>query len=269
MLGAILGDIAGSWWEFESIKRKDFDLLSEFDEFTDDSVMTLAIANSFLECKSDYSDLGDVAIKNMREFGRKYPNAGYAGMFFDWLFNQEDPKPYNSYGNGAAMRVSSCGIVAKSIEEAKLLSRKVTEVTHNHPEGLKGAESVAVAIFLAKSGMSQLEIKEYINKNYYPMNFTLDEIRDSYRFDVSCQGSVPQAIMAFLEAKDFEDALRNAVSLGGDSDTQSAIAGSIAEYHFGIPEDLRNQAYKYLPDDLLRILHAFESKYGRKMSDVS
>ena len=264
MLGAIIGDIAGSIWEFKPSKTKNFELLTDLDTFTDDSVMTFAIAKSLLECKSDYSDLSEVTVKNMQSLGKKYSDAGYGGMFLGWIFSS-DPKPYNSYGNGAAMRVSSCGIVAKSIEEAKLLSRKVTEVTHNHPEGLKGAEAVAVAIFLARSGMSQLEIKEYINKNYYSMNFTLDEIRDAYRFDVTCQGSVPQAIMAFIEAKDFEDSLRNAVSLGGDSDTQAAIAGSIAEYHFGIPEDLRNQAYKYLPDDLLRIVHAFESIYGRKM----
>ncbi len=265
MLGAILGDIVGSCWEFLSIKNKDFELLSINNHFTDDSLMTLAIAKSLLECKSDYSDLGVVAIKNMQGLGRKYKNVGYGGMFFNWLFNLKEPKPYNSFGNGSAMRVSPCGIVARSIEEAKLLSRKVTEVTHNHPEGIKGAESVAVAIFLAKTGMSQPEIKEYINKNYYPMNFTLDEIREAYTFDATCQGSVPQAIMAFVEAKDFEDTLRNAVSLGGDTDTQAAIAGSIAEYHFGIPKELRNQAIKYLPDELLRILNAFESKYGFKI----
>ncbi len=264
MLGAIFGDIVGSKWEHFSNKSKNFDLLSEFNYITDDSVMTLAIAKSLLECNFDYSDLEVVAIKNMQELGRKYHNAGYGGRFYNWIFS-DNPKPYNSFGNGSAMRVSPCGIVAQSIEEAKLLSRKVTEVTHNHPEGLKGAEAVAVAIFFAKSGMNQLEIKEYINKNYYPMNFTLDEIRDSYRFDVTCQGSVPQAIMAFIEAKDFEDTLRNAVSLGGDSDTQAAIAGSIAEYHFGIPEELRNKAIKYLPAELLQILNDFEKKYEKKM----
>ena len=263
MLGAIIGDISGSIWEFKPSKTKNFELLTDIDTFTDDSVMTFAIAKSLLECKSDYSDLSEITVKNMQSLGQKYSDAGYAGMFFNWIFSSE-PKPYNSFGNGAAMRVSPCGIVSKSIEEAKLLSRKVTEVTHNHPEGLKGAEATAVAIFLAKIGKTQHEINEYINDNYYPMNFTLDEIRDSYCFDVTCQGSVPQAIKAFVEAKDYEDCIRNAISLGGDADTQAAIAGSIAEYCFGIPEQLRNQAKKYLTDDLLQILNAFESKYGRK-----
>ena len=266
MLGAIIGDISGSIWEFKPSKTKNFELLTDLDTFTDDSVMTFAIAKSLLECKSDYSDLSEVTIKNMQSLGKKYSDAGYGGMFLGWIFSS-DPKPYNSYGNGAAMRVSPCGIVAKSIEEAKLLSRKVTEVTHNHPEGLKGAEAVAVAIFLAKSGMSQLEIKQYINDNYYPMNFTLDEIREDYCFDVTCQGSVPQAIKCFVEGKDYEDCLRNAVSLGGDSDTQAAIAGSIAEYHFGIPEALRNKGLKYLTPDLLQILNDFENKYGYKINN--
>ena len=163
------------------------------------------------------------------------------------------------------MRVSPCGIVGKSIEEVKDLSRKVTEVTHNHPEGIKGAEATAVAIFLAKNGKSQIEIKDYINKNYYPMNFTIDSIRDEYRFNEICQDTVSQAIMSFVEAKDFEDCLRNAVSLGGDADTLAAIAGSIAEYYFGIPEEMRNQTIKYLPQELLKILNDFENKYGLKM----
>lgn len=264
MLGAILGDIVGSRWEFNSIKTKDFPFLSEHNFITDDSMMTLAIAKSFLECESDYSNLSELVVKNMQYIGRKYPNGGYGGRFNVWLY-EDNPQPYNSFGNGSAMRVSPCGIVGKSIEEVKDLSKKVTEVTHNHPEGIKGAEATAVAIFLARNGKSQLEIKDYINEKYYPMNFTIDGIRDEYRFNEICQDTVPQAIMSFVEAKDFEDCIRNAVSLGGDADTLAAIAGSIAEYHFGIPEDLRNKAYKYLPDDLLRILNAFESKYGFKI----
>ncbi len=264
MLGAILGDIVGSRWEFCSQKRKDFTFLSHNNHVTDDSLMTLAIAKSFLECEKDYSDLSQLVVKNMQYIGREYPGGGYGLKFKIWL-SEEEPKPYYSFGNGSAMRVSPCGIVAKSIDEAKIFSQKVTEVTHNHPEGLKGAEATAVAIFLAKIGKSQLEIKDYINENYYLMNFTIDGIRDKYRFNEICQDTVPQAIMSFVEAKDFEDTLRNAVSLGGDADTLAAIAGSIAEYHFGIPEDLRNQAIKYLPAELLKILNDFESKYGYKV----
>ena len=260
MLGAILGDIVGSRWEFNSIKTKDFPFLSEQNFITDDSMMTLAIAKSFLECESDYSILSELVVKNMQYIGRKYPDGGYGGRFGVWLY-EDNPKPYNSFGNGSAMRVSPCGIVGKSIEEVKDLSKKVTEVTHNHPEGIKGAEATAVAIFLARNGKSQLEIKEYINENYYPLNFTIDGIREKYRFNEICQDTVPQAIMSFVEAKDFEDCLRNAVSLGGDADTLGAIAGSIAEYHFGISEDLRNQAIKYLPAELLQILNDFENKY--------
>lgn len=263
MLGAILGDITGSRWEFNSIKTKDFPFLSEHNFITDDSMMTLAIAKSFLECRPDYSNLSELVVKNMQYIGRKYPNGGYGGRFNVWLF-EDNPQPYNSFGNGSAMRVSPCGIVGKSIEEVKDLSKRVTEVTHNHPEGIKGAEATAVAIFLAKIGKSQLEIKDYINDNYYPMNFTIDGIRDKYRFNEICQDTVPQAIMSFIESKDFEDCLRIAVSLGGDADTLAAIAGSIAEYHFGIPEEMRNQAIKYLPQELLQILKAFETKYGRE-----
>ena len=186
--------------------------------------------------------------------GENIQSGGYGLKFKIWL-SEEEPKPYYSFGNGSAMRVSPCGIVANTIDEAKKLSLKVTEVTHNHPEGLKGAEATAVAIFLAKTGKSQLEIKDYINENYYPMNFSIDGIRAKYSFNEICQDTVPQAIMSFVEAKDFEDCLRTAVSLGGDADTLAAIAGSIAEYHFGIPEDLRNQALKYLPKELLQILN--------------
>ena len=264
MLGAILGDIVGSRWEFNSIKTKDFPFLSEKNFITDDSMMTLAIAKSFLECESDYSNLSELVVKNMQYIGRKYPNGGYGGRFNVWLY-EDNPQPYNSFGNGSAMRVSPCGIVGKSIEEVKVLSKKVTEVTHNHPEGIKGAEATAVAIFLAKNGKSQLEIKNYINENYYPLNFTIDGIRDAYRFNEICQDTVPQAIMSFVEAKDFEDCIRISVSLGGDADTLAAIAGSIAEYHFGIPEELRNQAIKYLPQELLQILNDFENKYGFKI----
>lgn len=173
-----------------------------------------------------------------------------------------NPKLYNSFGNGAAMRVSPVGFVAKSLDQAISLSKKVTEVTHNHPEGIKGAEATAVAIYLARNGYNINDIKNYIDKHYYKMNFTLDEIRDTYKFNETCQDTIPQAIMAFLESTSFEDAIRNAISIGGDSDTLAAITGGIAEACYGIPKEIRNKALTYLDKRLLNILLDFENKYG-------
>ena len=180
----------------------------------------------------------------------------------------ENPGPYNSYGNGAAMRVSACGWAASSLPEALQLAETVTAVTHNHPEGIRGAKAVAGAIWLARDGKSREEIREYICENFYPIDFTLDEIRDAYKFDVTCQGSVPQAFEAFFVAADFEDTIRNAVSIGGDSDTIAAIAGSVAEACFGVPDILRDRAESYLTDDLMRVLKDFEEKYPAKTADA-
>ena len=234
MLGAIIGDIAGSRFEWNNIKSKEFDLLTYRCEPTDDSIMTLAVAKALLESKDDYRVLTDKTIKWMQTLGRKYPHAGYGGNFHKWLLS-DSPKPYNSYGNGAAMRVSPCAYVASSMDEAKLLARIVTEVTHNHAEGIKGAEAVTVAIYMALHGSNLLEIQDYINANYYHITFKLDDIRPTYTFDVSCQGSVPQALEAFFESTDYEDTIRNAISIGGDSDTIAAIAGSVAEAYYGSP----------------------------------
>ena len=264
MLGAIIGDIVGSIYEWNNHRSKEFTLLTYKNFFTDDSVMSLAVAKALLESKQDYSDLSNNVVKYMQEVGRNYPNCGYGGGFYNWMFSN-NPKPYNSYGNGAAMRVSACGLVANSIEEAILLSKKVTEVTHNHPEGIKGAEATAVAIYLAKSGSNILEIRDYINKHYYPMNFKLDDIRDSYKFNETCQDTVPQAIEAFLESKNFEDAIRNAISIGGDSDTLAAITGGIAEAYYGIPTEIRKHALTYLDERLLAILVEFENIYPSLM----
>lgn len=264
MLGAIIGDIVGSRFEWNNNKSKEFELLNHNCFFTDDSVMSLAVANSLLKCKKDYSDLSEVAEKELHEIGKNYPNCGYGGRFYEWMFSDEY-KPYGSYGNGSAMRVSACGFVANSIDEAKLLARKVTEITHNHPEGIKGAEAIAVAIYLARTGSNILEIRDYINDNYYQMNFKLDDIRTNYTFDVTCQGSVPQAIEAFLESKSFEDAIRNAISIGGDSDTIAAVAGGIAEAYYGIPTDIRKHALTFLDERLLKILLEFESIYETPM----
>lgn len=268
MLGAIIGDIVGSRFEWNNNRSKQFDFLTYKCSVTDDSIMSLAIAKALLESKSDYSDLPENAVKYMHGIGRHYPNCGYGARFRDWI-HSDDPKPYGSYGNGAAMRVGACGFVANSLEEAKQLSKAVTEVTHNHPEGLKGAEATAVAIFLARSGKNLLEIRDYITKNYYQLNFTLDGIRDSYEFNESCQDTVPQALEAFFESKNFEDAIRNAISIGGDSDTLAAITGGIAEAYYGIPTEIRKHALTFLDERLLKILVEFENKYPSKMEKVN
>lgn len=260
MIGAIIGDIVGSRFEWNNIKSKDFEFLTYKCFPTDDSVMTLALAQAILVSKPDHSDLSKNAIECMQSVGRNYPDCGYGGGFHKWMFS-DDPKPYYSYGNGAAMRVSAAGFAANSIEEAKELSRKITEVTHNHPEGIKGAEATAVAIYMAKTGSSLLEIRDYIDKNYYPMNFTLDGIRATYKFNETCQDTVPQALMAFFESTDFEDAIRNAISIGGDSDTLAAICGGVAEAYYGVPAEIRKHALTFLDTQLLQILTAFENKF--------
>lgn len=258
MIGAIIGDIVGSRFEFNNHRDKDFELFTDECSVTDDSIMTIFVAKALLECNGDYSDLSNKTIKSMQGIGRLYPNCGYGGYFNNWIFS-ENPKPYNSYGNGAAMRISPVGFVTKNIAKAKELSRNVTEISHSHPEGIKGAESVAVAIVLARQGKSIEEIKEHINKHYYKIDFILDEIRDTYTFNATCQGSVPQAFEAFFESTDFEDAIRNAISIGGDSDTLAAITGGIAEAYYGVPMKIRKSAESYLDSQLLKILITFEN----------
>ena len=261
MLGAIIGDIAGSRFEWNNKKRKEFELLSHSKgcEPTDDSIMTFAVAQALLDCGGSFERLAEHTILRMQELGRRYPGAGYGGRFMKWI-REKDPQPYNSWGNGAAMRVSPCGFFAKTLEEAIALSKAVTEVTHNHPEGIKGAEATAVAIFLAREGRSLTEVREHIDANYYHMDFTLVEIRPGYTFDVSCQGSVPQALEAFFESTGFEDTIRNAISIGGDSDTIAAIAGGVAEAYYGIPDEIRLRALTFLDARQLAILYAFESR---------
>ena len=252
MLGAIIGDTVGSRFEWHNHRSKDFDFLTYKCEPTDDSIMTLAIAKAILKSDGDVNKLSDLAVRYMQQLGRLYPDAGYGGAFQKWI-RSNNPKPYNSFGNGAAMR--------GSMNEAKAMSKAVTKVTHNHPEGLKGAEATTVAIFMALHGKSMLEIRDYIDKNYYPMNFTLDGIRDSYQFNETCQDTVPQAMMAFFESTGFEDAIRNAISIGGDSDTLAAITGGIAEAYYGIPSEIRKHELTFLDERLLTILVEFENKY--------
>ena len=272
MLGAIIGDIVGSRFEWNNIKSKDFDFLTYKCFPTDDSIMTLALAQAILVSKPDYSDLSQKAVECMQSLGRNYPDCGYGSGFRKWVFSKK-PKPYNSFGNGAAMRVSAAGFVANSVNEAKTIAKKITEVTHNHPEGIKGAEATAVAIYMAKTGSSILEIRDYIDKNYYPMNFTLDGIRATYEFNETCQGTVPQALMSFFESTDFEDAIRNAISIGGDSDTLAAICGGVAEAYYGVPAEIRKHVLTFLDKQLLQIVVDFENKYPpvmeKKMRDFS
>lgn len=265
MLGAIIGDISGSRFEWDNIKSKDFELFTNECEPTDDSIMSIAICKAILGFNGDYESLSESAIECMRSIGRQYPNCGYGGTFYHWITGNEKPLPYNSYGNGAAMRVSACGFAAETLEQAKLFANAVTGVSHNHPEGMKGAEAIATAIYLAKAGKTIPEIRNYINENYYTLDFTLDEIREDYRFDVTCQGSTPQAIEAFIESTSFEDAIRNSISIGGDSDTIAAMAGGIAEAYYGIPNAIRKTALTFLDDNLKTILTAFETKYPPKI----
>ena len=256
MIGAIAGDMIGSIYEHHPIKRVDFPLFSSHSRFTDDTVMSLAIARALLEGR-DYG-------REMKTLGRKYPNAGYGGNFFRWLF-EDQVKPYQSWGNGAAMRVSPIGFYFNSEEEVLQEARATAQVSHNHPEGVKGAQSVALAILLARGGASKVAIRNRIQADFgYDLNRSYPEIRPVYRFDVSCQGSVPEAMIAFLDSSDYESAVRLAVSLGGDADTQACIAGGIAEaFYGGVPERIQQEVKTRLPDDLLEILEFFESRPPR------
>lgn len=255
--GAILGDIIGSPYEFDrGDKTKDFPLFSENSEFTDDTVMTLAVADALRRVAPETDDevIKAELVKSMRRLGKAYPGAGYGVRFFDWLF-VKNPKPYNSYGNGSAMRVSSAAWLFDDLPAVRRMARLSAAVTHNHPEGIKGAESTASAIFLARTGHTKAEIKAYIEKEFgYDLSRTCDEIRPSYHHVESCQKTVPEAITAFLEGESFEDVIRTAVSLGGDCDTLAAIAGSIAEGFFGIPVELQRECLNRLPEDLKNIL---------------
>lgn len=260
MTGAIIGDIVGSRFEFNNRKSKDFTLFTPQCFFTDDTVMTLAVAKTLNKYESitDYDDFRQTLIKSMHEVGIHYPDCGYGGRFYSWIMNRKT-KPYNSYGNGSAMRVSPVGWYAKSLEEAEKLAKATAEVTHSHPEGIKGAVSVAGAIYLARTGATMAEIKEYVSR-FYSIDFTLDEIRPTYGFYETCQKSVPQAFEAFFESVSFEDAIRNAISIGGDSDTIAAITGSVAEAFYGIENSLKETAVSYLDERLLKIYLDFNYK---------
>ena len=250
MLGAIAGDIIGSPYEGRPIKTIDFPLFSEYSTFTDDTVLTVAVADAVME-KTGYA-------RALKDYGRRYPNAGYGMSFYQWLHSAESA-PYMSWGNGSAMRVSPVGFAFDTPESVLDEARKSAEVTHNHPEGIKGAQATALAVFLARSGEGKPVIRKEITQRFsYDLDRKLEDIRPAYRFDVSCQGSVPEALIAFFESENFEDAVRKAVSLGGDSDTQACIAGAVAEaYYGGIDNHIAGEVRKRLPDEFLNVIDGF------------
>lgn len=264
MYGAILGDIIGSPYEFDQgYKSKQFPFFDTGARFTDDSVMTIAVADALLATfgQSD-DDIRNALVYSMRRWGKKYPDAGYGGRFRWWL-TASSPKPYNSFGNGSAMRVSSAGWLYGTLEETRHAAKLTSEVTHNHPEGIKGAEATASAIFMARTGSTKNEIRDYIISEFgYDLSRTVDEIRPAYRHDESCQKTVPEAITAFLEGDSFEDVIRTAVSLGGDCDTLTCIAGSIAEAFYGVPDDLKEECRKRVTPEMLDVIDRFE-KYRK------
>ena len=265
MYGAILGDMIGAPYEFDrGNKTKDFEMFNDRVCFTDDSVMTIAVADALMRISNDADDddVKTAVIQSMQKWGKKYPRAGYGQRFFFWL-GKKNPQPYGSWGNGSAMRVSSVGWLYNSLEETRRYARLTAEVTHNHPEGIKGAEAVASAIFMARNGASKEEIKKYIIQEFdYDLSRTCDEIRPGYHHIESCQETVPEALTAFMEGTDFEDVVRTAVSLGGDCDTLTCIAASIAEAFYGLPDNMRGECRKRLPKDMLGILDRFDERRG-------
>ncbi len=255
IIGAIAGDIIGAPYEWSRIKTTEFPLFSAESDFTDDTVLTIAVADSILDGK-DFT-------ATMRDYGRRYPNRGYGGFFRRWL-HSDSPQPYGSFGNGSAMRVSPTGFAASTLEEALELAKRSAEVTHNHPEGIKGAQATAAAIYLARTGHTKAQIRDYVTRAFgYDLGFTLDEIRPTYRFNETCQQTVPQAIVAFLESRDYESAIRLAVSLGGDSDTLACITGGIAAaYYKQMPEAIVQNTLSLLPEEFREVIRRFDEKYA-------
>ena len=258
MIGAIIGDIVGSRFEFHNHLSKDFEFLTQDCRFTDDTVMTCAVARALMDSKEDYSDLSEKTITAMQQIGQKFPNCGYGARFIHWMFS-DNPQPYNSCGNGSAMRISPIGFVARDVDEAKKLSAAVTCISHDHPEGMKGAEATAVAIVMAREGKSKDEIKT-VMEEYYDLSMTVEQYRDEWQGHGKeiCQISLPQALVCFFEGESYEDVIRNCISIGGDSDTIAAIAGGIAEAYYGVPEEYWIKAERYLPWSLLQIVLDFQ-----------
>ena len=260
ILGALAGDMIGSPYEFGNIKTTEFPLFDgDNSYFTDDSVMTLAIAEGLMAANDDIQPITYALVEAMRTLGRKYPNAGYGGRFMQWLEDPlKRPYPYRSWGNGSGMRVSPVAWAYDSLELVEYVAGESAKVTHNHIEGVRGAQAIAACVFMARKGADNDAIRGYVRERFgYPLDFTLDGIRDEYVFDVSCQGSVPQAIEAFLEGEGFEDVVRKAVSIGGDSDTIGAMTASIAQGRYGVPDSIEVEVRKRLPADLLEINDRF------------
>ncbi|MCE1201841.1 MAG: ADP-ribosylglycohydrolase family protein [Bacteroidia bacterium] len=255
ILYAIAGDVVGSAYEFNNHRSLDVDLFNPRNTFTDDTVLTVAVADAILHNK-DFAN-------TIWEYGNNYPDRGYGGRFAIWL-DQTDKQAYNSYGNGSAMRVSAAGFAASSLGEAMEIAGRSAEVTHNHPEGIKGAQATAAALFLARHGSSKNEIREHITAHFgYDLSFSIEQIRPYYRFDETCQGSVPHSIVAFLESADYQHALRLAISLGGDSDTIACIAGGIAgAFYKKMPSEIELFVKGRLPEEFLAIIGAFDEKFG-------
>lgn len=267
MFGAILGDMIGSPYEFDmGDKTKNFPLFCDRSTYTDDTVMTIAVAEAFLDAHPDGDEirLRRRLIQAMQEYGAAYPDAGYGAMFSQWL-GAEDPQPYHSFGNGSAMRVSPVAWLYDDMDSVRRMARLSSEVTHDHPEGIRGAEATAAAIFMARTGCTKAQIKAYIEENFgYDLSRTCDEIRPGYHHVESCQETVPEALTAFLEGESFEDVIRTAVSLGGDCDTLTCIAGSVAEGFYGVPETLKQACKERLPEKLRKVLEAFASVCGKQ-----
>ena len=261
MYGALLGDIIGSPYEFDrSPKVKEFPLFSARSWYTDDSVMTVAVADALLTMigEKDPEKIKEQLVRSMKEWGRRDPDAGYGGMFYHWLMS-DDTEPYGSYGNGSAMRAAAAGWLYSSFEETWKTARLTAEVTHDHPEGIKGAECVAVVIWLARNGKSKEEIREVVTSAFgYDLSRTCDEIRPGYHHVESCQETVPEAVTAFLEGESFEDVIRTAVSLGGDCDTLTCIAGSMAEAFYGVPEELKAECRNRVTPEMREVLDRFD-----------
>ena len=266
MLGAIIGDIVGSPYEF-SYNRMNMSGIPFWNRdcrFTDDTVMTLAVADALMRSIDEGSDFRQEAVKSMRRFALRYPAAGYGGRFSMWVV-EDDPQPYGSWGNGSAMRVSSVGWAFESLEETERMAAASADVTHNHPEGIKGAQATAAAIFLARTGGTKERIKAYIEERFgYDLGFTIEQIRPEYSYDVSCQGSVPQSIVAFLEAQDYEQTVKLAISLGGDTDTMACIGGSIAEAFWGVPEEIVLEGRRHLDPFLNGVLDRWSEWLARR-----
>ncbi|MBQ8922844.1 MAG: ADP-ribosylglycohydrolase family protein [Oscillospiraceae bacterium] len=262
MIGAILGDMIGAPYEFNrGGKTKDFPLFVRRSAFTDDTVMTVAVAEALMDSrgKTD-AEILSALTASMQKWGRRYPDAGYGGRFIRWLFT-DNPQPNNSFGNGSAMRVSAAGWLCDDLDATRRMAALTAAVSHNHPEGIKGAESTAAAIFLARTGSSKDEIRAYTEREFgYDLSRTCGELRPGNRMNETCQVTMPLVFAAFLESTDFEDAIRNAVSLGGDTDTVACITGSIAEAFYGVPEELAAEGRRRLPEDLAAVLTRFEQE---------